>query len=80
MAVSARRRGSTDHDPDPAPLGAYVKPGPDGQLLRRTAATPSEAVALVFDGWQPDTTAPATTAAIPAPAPAAAGPHTAPTT
>jgi len=52
MPVSSRRRGGPD--PDPAPLGVYVKPGLDGPPLRRTAATPSEAVALLFDGWQPD--------------------------
>ena len=64
MAASSRRRGGIE--PDPAPLGVYAKPGPDGQTWRRTAATPSEAVALLFDGWQPDdsssTADPSTTA------------------
>jgi len=77
MAASGRRRGGTDHDPDPAPLGAYVKAGPDGHPLRRTAATPSEAVALVFDGWQPENPTPAPA---PGPAPAVAEPRTPPTT
>ena len=50
-------------DPEPPhrrePVGTFVKPGRDGELVERIAWSPSDAVALSFDGWQPKTDAPA---------------------
>ncbi|MEU4218125.1 hypothetical protein [Actinoplanes sp. NPDC026623] len=52
---------------DGTPLGAYIKADANGELIERIAYTPSDAVALAFDGWfpKPDGTAPAPAAAPP---------------
>lgn len=44
--------------------GMYTKPDPStGRVRERLAATPTEAVALAFDGWTPKTPVPAEPAA-----------------
>ena len=53
------------------PIGTFVKDRGDGHPMERVAYTPSDVVALTFDGWQPrGDTAPADAPSPPADEPA----------
>lgn len=52
---TVNHRHPSPEPPEHTPLGVYVKTGSRGEPMQRTADTPAQAVALRFDGWQPQT-------------------------